>query len=151
MNIIRDINLFLHVIATVIWIGGIIFLYFVGPSMRALKIPDGNKLIRIMNLRFRKLSYMAVAVIVITGIGNLSFYGGPGNPFAIVMHHKVLMWKLLLVVLMLIIKLFHDFVAGPKAAAAKEQGDPRWWLAADILGKLNLFIGLTVVYLALML
>ena len=138
----RQIILYIHSLSAVTWIGGIIFLAVIGPFLRSQDPTQGRLFLRTLALRFRDLSWIAVILLVITGVINLFYWRWVFVP--------ILHVKLLLVVLMILVKVLHDFVVGPKASA-KPDPNTVWWKGAMFLGRLNLLLGLVVLYLALLL
>lgn len=156
MEWLRQLTLFLHLLAAVTWIGGNIFLAAVGPYLRALSPSQGSQLLRAMGLRFRDLSWIAVLVLIGTGVSNLAFLKAFANLSAFLTIHPALSWKLGLVALMIVIKILHDFVVGPRAVVATTANPdhpkkPKIWWTALWLGRLNLLLGLLVLYLAILL
>lgn len=154
--------LYLHVLAVVIWIGGIIFLTLMGPLLRVgaigrmrLESPfpplmkeeqKGNSPVNWkIARRFRNVSWIAVLVLVVTGMANLAYRGWVINP--------VLLTKLILVGFMIIIKILHDFIVGPKVGLYSNTPlqSALYWKTAFYLGRLNLLLGLVVLYIALLL
>jgi putative copper export protein len=136
----RQINLYIHVISAITWIGGIIFLTLVGPALRSKDPTEGREFLRTMAIKFRDYSWIAVILLITTGVVNLYYWQWTFGP---IMHAK-----LGLVLLMIIVKFLHDFVIGPKAAADYTPGSTSW-KGAMLLGRTNLVLGLSVLYLAL--
>jgi putative copper export protein len=65
---LATVRLFLHVLAATVWVGGQLSLAGLVPGLRALS-PDAP---RIVARRFNQIAWPAVAVLVLTGIWNLT-------------------------------------------------------------------------------
>lgn len=156
-------SVWLHIIAAVVWVGGTLFLVLV--LVPAIRQPQfgafAPALIRFTGQRFRWVSWICFGIFLTTGIVNLVVRGIGYDE----LRHAVF-WqgsfgrtlgiKLVLVLVILWISAFHDFVLGPRAAAAWE-ADPtsaatqRLRKRAVQLGRLNLVLALAVVALGSML
>jgi len=114
------LNLWLHILAAVIWIGGMLFLSLV--AVPVLRQVDSRllraDLVRKMALRFRRLVWLCIAVLILTGIVNVAYYGNttPGSPYL-----KVLGIKLGLVAVLVALGMTYDFIIGPRAARAQSR------------------------------
>jgi len=149
----NHIVLFLHILAAVTWIGGLIFLATIGPLMRSMSQEGGSKFLHQIGKRFKYTSWIAVVVLLTTGIENLRFLGAFSNFGAFMQANPAMLWKLILVIVMVIIKILHDFVIGPKAKELlKMPGgkDTSTWKASIYLGRANMILGIIVLYLAVM-
>src|SRR5438876_4792769 len=111
------LNLWLHVLASVIWIGGMLFLSLVAvPVLRQVDSPLLRAdLFRKMAQRFRRLVWICIVVLILTGIVNVAYYGNTstGSPYL-----KVLGIKLGLVGVLVALGVADDFIIGPRAARA---------------------------------
>lgn len=119
-------NVTVHVLAALLWLGGMFFLAAVGaPVLRAVEPPLlRQQLFRMLGTRFRRAGWLAIALLVATGVGNLYFRGW--------LHASVLgdaaFWrggtgtalgvKLACVATMIALSAVHDFVLGPRAGRA---------------------------------
>ena len=144
---------FVHLVAAVVWVGGMVFLAAVGPAIRRLDAPSSSALFRAMGLRFRDISWAAVAVLVATGIANLAFLGAFPDLVGFLAANPLLAWKIAVVALMIAVKTVHDFIVGPRASAAAAANPGMAarlpvWKAAMALGRLNIVLGVIVLYLA---
>jgi putative copper export protein len=163
---VRDlylVSVYLHLLCTAIWIGGMLFLVLVvvpvlrRPELRA----QAPALFAITGLRFRSVGWATLIALVATGLvqlawrlGGLSALGDAtwwSLPFG-----RILGIKLTLVALSLSIAAVHDFWIGPRASALleHESGSPRaerWRAGASWLGRINLLLGLGIVALAVVL
>ena len=152
------LNVTVHVLAALLWLGGMFFLGVVGaPVLRRVEPPALRAaLFKDLGLRFRGVGWIAIAVLLVTGVGNLWFRGllswavlGSARFWATSYGH-VLAWKLVAVAAMLVISALHDFVLGPAASAARA-GTPealRWRRWAALLARVNALVGLVVVIAA---
>jgi len=148
------LNLWLHFLAAVIWIGGMLFLSLVAvPVLRQVDSPLLRAdLFRKMAWRFRRLVWICLAVLILTGTVNVAFYGDTtqGSPYL-----KVLGIKLGLVAVLVAMGVAHDFIIGPRAARAQSR-DGLLPTGADLLmvqlapwvGRLNLLLGVIILVLA---
>ncbi len=113
----------IHVLAAFLWLGGLFFLAAVGaPVLRRLEPAELRaRLFRGIGERFRLVGWIAIAVLVLTGLGNLHFrgllrmevLGDPG--FWAQPYGRTLAWKVGLVTAMVGLSALHDFVLGPRA------------------------------------
>jgi len=152
-------NVTLHVLAAMLWLGGMLFLGIVGaPVLRAVEPPAlRQQLFQQLGLRFRSVGWSAIAVLVVTGIVNLFYRGwlqwdgvlGDARFWRTAVGHALAM-KLVAVVMMVVVGLVHDFVLGPLAGAATP-GSPRAMTLrrrAALLARANALLGVIVVVAA---
>jgi putative copper export protein len=125
---------FLHLLAASVWVGGYVLFSWAAPALRR-RGPEGAQAFRVLGLRFRGLSWLAVAVLVGTGLVFLLSGWDPAQP--------VLRDKLGLVGLAVALKAAHDFWAAPAAARGAL---PTGWATA--LARANLVVLLAVLYFA---
>jgi uncharacterized membrane protein len=132
----------LHVLAAVTWIGGMIFIALVlVPVTRRLGDPAlRTRLVHQVGVRFRTVGWIALGLLVLTGLGNLW-----QRPYLLTAPR--LHWKLGLVALALILSVLHDFVLGPRAGLPG--ADPALRTRASWLARVNLLVVLLVVALGL--
>lgn len=117
----------LHVLAAVVWLGGIAFLALVGaPVLRRLDdVALRQRLFDALGQRFGLVGWAAVALAVASGLGLLALRGW----LAPSLLGDAAFWrsaggaalgaKLAAVVTMLGVTAWHDFVDGPRASAAR--------------------------------
>jgi putative copper export protein len=132
----------LHVVAAMVWVGGMLFVALVlVPALRRLDDPPLRaRLIHEVGLRFRTVGWVALGVLVVTGVANLWLFPHLiGSP----RFHA----KLGLVVLALTLAGLHDFVLGPRAGAPG--ADPALRRRASWLARVNVLVVLAVVALGL--
>ncbi|MDR7482865.1 MAG: CopD family protein [Armatimonadota bacterium] len=160
-----QVVVFLHLLATVVWIGGMVFLALVAiPPLR--RLPDAQRaaLVTAMGMRFRVVGWVAIVVLIATGTLTLAYRGVSWEavttgrlwetPFG-----RILAWKLAFVGAMLVLSALHDFVIGPASTRLAQAGydstppqPHRQALAlrrlAAWIGRLNLLLALGALLLA---
>ena len=149
----------LHLLAALFWLGGMFFLGVVGaPVLRAVQPPAlRQKLFHDLGQRFRGAGWIAIGVLVATGLfilharGLLHWSGVLGAPaFWATTLGRSLAVKLLAVTTMIVVSAVHDFVLGP-AAGRTEPGTPQAIALrrrAALLARVNALVGLVVVVAA---
>lgn len=149
--------LWLHLLAAMVWIGGMLFLALVlMPSLRGLEDPKlRSQLVHVVGRRFRTVGWIAIGVLIVTGILNVMRLGV--SPIALLdtRFGAILGLKLTLVSVMLILSGVHDFILGPKLTSSnptpgstESEGLRR---TVVMLARVNLLIGIIIVLLGLML
>jgi len=132
----------LHVLAAITWIGGMLFIALVlVPVTRRLEDAAlRTRLVHAVGLRFRTVGWIALGVLVATGLLNLW-------RFPSLLYTPRFQWKLGLVALTLILSAFHDFVLGPRAGAPG--ADPGARGRASWIARANVLVVLVIVLLGL--
>ncbi len=132
----------LHVLAAATWLGGMLFIALVlVPVTRRLEDPRlRTRLVHELGLRFRAVGWIAIGVLVATGLVNLWLF-----PF--LLDSPRFHWKLGLVILALVLSAFHDFVLGPRAGAPGAH--PATRVRASWLARINVLVVLAIVMLGL--
>ncbi|MEX2610518.1 MAG: DUF4149 domain-containing protein [Gemmatimonadota bacterium] len=152
------LNVTIHMLAALFWLGGMFFLAVVGaPVLRTVEPPELRaELFRRLGTGFRTAGWVAIGVLVVTGTLNLWFRGFlswdvlSSGAFWSTPWGTALAWKLVAVTLMLLFQGIHDFVHGP-AASRVAPGTPaatRMRRRAALLARANAFLGLIVVIAA---
>lgn len=152
------LNVTLHVLAALLWLGGMFFLAAVGaPVLRRVEPPAMRaELFRRLGEQFRAVGWVAIGVLVVTGIGNLYFRGllraelWTSAEFWALPYGRALAWKLATVGVMLAVSALHDFVLGP-AAGRVDPGTPRAQRLrrqASWLARVNALVGVVLVVAA---
>lgn len=155
-----QLSVFVHILGAIVWIGGMLFLALVAvPALRPLPGPERGRLLGRLGERFRLVGWVAIALLLATGVANSAFRGvtwesvASGRLFES-RFGQLLAIKLGLVIAMLILSLVHDFIIGPAGVRALEQPAAgaaevaRLRRQASWLARLNLLLGLVVVGLA---
>ncbi|HEX2167217.1 MAG TPA: DUF4149 domain-containing protein [Longimicrobiales bacterium] len=152
------LNVTLHVFAALLWLGGMFFLAIVGaPVLRSVEPPELRAMLfRRLGERFRRVGWIAIIVLLITGTLNLHFRGmlspdvlGSADYWSTRFGHA-LAWKLGAVAAMLIVQAMHDFLIGPSAGRLM-RGSPEALVArrrAALLARSSAILGIVVVIAA---
>jgi putative copper resistance protein D len=152
------VNVTVHVFAALFWLGGMFFLAAVGaPVLRKVE-PAALRasLFEALGRAFRTSGWVAITVLLLTGVGNLYFGGmlaegvmsAPG--FWATPYGRALLWKLGAVIGMVGVSAVHDFVLGPRAGRI-QPGTPeaaRTRRQAALLARFNALLGIIVVIAA---
>jgi uncharacterized membrane protein len=145
----------LHVLAALVWLGGMLFLAMVGaPVLRQAEPALRQRLFTDLGARFRTVGWWSIGILVVTGLANLYFRGllrwdgvlGSGAFWASATG-SALAVKLVAVAVMLAIEGVHDIVVGP-AAGRVAPGSPeamRLRRRAALLARASTIIGIVVV------
>ena len=151
-------NVTVHVLAAMLWLGGMLFLAAVGaPVLRTVEPAALRaRLFEELGRRFRGVGWACIGVLVGTGLLNLHFAGvfrggrwldgafwGSG-------YGRALAWKTAAVGAMITFSALHDFWLGPRAsrlvpgspAALAARGRSAW------LARINALVGVAVVVAA---
>lgn len=148
----------IHVLAAMLWLGGMLFFGIVGaPALRAIEPPAlRQRLFQELGRRFRTVGWSAVATLVTTGVLMLAARG--------LLHWRVLgsadFWrttfgatlafKLAAVTTMIVVSAVHDFLHGPAAGRATP-GSPTaiaMRRRAALLARANALVGILLVLAA---
>jgi copper resistance protein D len=152
-------NVTVHMLAAMLWLGGMFFLGIVGaPVLRTIE-PVGlrQRLFQQLGTRFRVAGWWAIGTLVVTGTINLYYRGwlhwdgvlGAAEFWRTGVGHA-LAWKLIAVAAMISVSLVHDFVVGPHAGRAAS-GSPQSVALrrrAALMARANALLGVVVVIAA---
>ena len=132
----------IHVLSAITWIGGMLFIALVVvPVARRLDDPAlKRRLIQQLGMRFRTVSWIALVLLVLTGLLNLW-----AHPFLLTSPR--FLWKLGLVIWSLMLSALHDFVVGPRAGAPDAADAAR--LRASWIARINMVVAIVIVLLGL--
>jgi putative copper resistance protein D len=155
------VSMWLHLAAAIVWIGGLAFISLVlVPTLRSPELrPQALALLRTAGGKFQRIAYASFVTLAATGVGNLYFkFGGSLDLGALwpTPYGRLLAVKVTLVVAIVALSLYHDFVVGPRAARALE-ADPASAAARSLrrqaswIGRINALLSLVVMTLALLL
>lgn len=158
MRLLYMLSVYLHILAAVVWVGGMAFLVLiVVPYLRSGDRAAAARVLSATGLRFRTVGWVCFVLVLVTGSFNLwsrgvrltSFadHGWLATPFA----HAVL-YKLTVFASVLLVSAVHDFWLGPRATAllARDPTAPRaasMRRAASLLGRANVLLALLLVAL----
>lgn len=162
MNLLYLLSVWIHILAAMVWIGGMLFLVLVVvPWLRSGQRTQAADFFRETGPRFRNVGWTCFAVLVITGSFNLWVRGVRWANFVepqwlTSSFGKTVLAKLGVFVVVLLVSALHDFVVGPRATRAIAT-DPRSVAAqrerrrASLLGRMNVVFALVLVALGVML
>jgi len=146
MNSWYYISVWLHIIGASFWIGGMLFLPFVLlPGIK--NHPDRKNLLMATGLKFRFYGYIVLAMMLITGLFNISLRGinFSFDFFILTRYGQLVELKIILFVLMITISLMHDLIVGKKAIEQMENKNVK--LIARWTGRRLLLISLIMAYI----
>jgi copper resistance protein D len=105
----------LHVLSASVWVGGTVALVFVGvPAIRTLEGEARATAMRTLGRRWRPLGWSAMAVAVLSGLWLTELNGGFTREALETDFDRTLILKSVLVALLVVGALLHDFVLGPR-------------------------------------
>ncbi|HEX5074654.1 MAG TPA: DUF4149 domain-containing protein [Gemmatimonadaceae bacterium] len=149
-------NVTIHVLAAMLWLGGMLFLGVVGaPVLRSLEPAElRQRLFHQLGLRFRAVGWWSIGVLLVTGLVNLHYRGwlhwsgvlGAGDFWRTPPGHALFV-KLVAVAAMLVVSAVHDFVLGPRAGRATPGSAAAIGLRrrAALLARINALLGVVLV------
>jgi putative copper resistance protein D len=157
----------IHVLSAFIWLGGMFFIALVAvPILRKIEPPaKRNEILSITAKRFRFVSWIAISVLLVTGLLNAINHGvtidliSTGALFSSYFG-KVLTVKVTLVFIMVVLSAIHDFFLGPQLTDLMSSGlsNPdsleslkRRRQYVSWLARANVILGILVVACAVML
>jgi uncharacterized membrane protein len=131
-----------HVVSAITWVGGMLFIALVlVPTSRTLGDATlRTRLIQDSGQRFRRVAWIALAVLILTGLLNLWL-----QPF--LLRSPRFQGKLALVGMALLLSAVHDFVLGPRAGLPGAHPSVR--LRASWVARLNVLVALAIILLGL--
>lgn len=155
------VNVTAHVFAALLWLGGMFFFALVGaPVLRKVEDPALRRdLFRVLGEQFRRVGWIAIGVLLVTGTLNLWFRGmltwavlGDAS-FWGSRYGAALAWKLGSMAVMLVVQAVHDFVVGPASSAAEPDSprSVRLRRQAALLARLSALAGTVLVVAAVQL
>lgn len=153
------LSVYVHLLAAVVWVGGMVFLVLVlVPVLRGRPFGEiQTQLLYRIGMQLRRVGWVALALLVITGLTNLWLRGiAPAELLNADLYRgrwgRALLAKLALVASVLAISAAHDFWVGPRAIALMEadagacarsmRRRARW------MGRLTLLLSLGILWLA---
>src|SRR5262245_56389864 len=110
----------LHLLAAIVWVGGSLMIPLVVTPVLRRRFPPEQRieLLSAMGTRFRTIGWIALAVLVLTGMRRaaIMFSGAPDpwQAFTTTPYGRTLMAKLILVAGIIVFQSVHDFVLGPR-------------------------------------
>ena len=151
------VNPWLHIFAATVWVGPQVFLFAVAvPALRTVAdVKERARLMRLITTRFGYLAWGAMAVLVVTGIGNI--FEEDDRTF--LWDHNwgvILQVKITLVVLTILLTAVHSFVIGPRMLAMQESVTDEAQIASMrrtsiIISSVNAVLALGILFCAALL
>jgi uncharacterized membrane protein len=154
--VLGSANLWLHLFAASVWVGGMIFFLFVfGPAVHSLAPAERGRALNHGRESFQTLSWVAILFLFFTGALNVYFRFAPGAGQLGAGYTTILAIKLSLFVAMIFHHSLQAFKYGPRLASAKiENTGGEWpeplvaaWKKWFTLLKINLTLGVIVLLL----
>ena len=143
-------SIWLHIIAAIFWIGGMLFLTLViAPFLKEIEDPkERSRIYQVVGTRFRFWGWIAIVLLLVTGPLNLHLMGIPlgrlfDGSFYEGSYGRTLITKLSFVTLIVTTSFLHDFVFGPRARNSLFYSNISRWI-----GRGNLFMALFIAFLA---
>lgn len=155
------LSVFIHILSAIFWIGGMLFTaaVLVPASRHKLLKNKKGQFFTLIGKKFSRISWILFIVLIITGITNLLTRGYDwqtllSSVFWESNFGSILAIKLSLFGIVLLVSGIHDFYAGPKAAKLldeqpESEKTDRMRKLSSWLGRLNLLLGIAVLYYAL--
>ncbi len=141
------LSVWIHLVVAMFWIGGMLFLTFIiGPFLKGVEsAEERSRIYQIVGTRFRFFGWISIILLLITGPLNFYFMGIRfkdilSAPFYNSGYGKALIIKLLLVAVIVLSSLMHDFVMGPLSRDSQ-----RLSTISRYIGRANLIIALLIV------
>ncbi len=160
-SIIYKTAVFIHILSAIFWIGGMLFTAAVLVPATRHKVLKPNKgvLFSVIGKRFSRISWILFLVLILSG---LTLLWARGFTTAVLLNGQfwqshfgeTLFIKLILFAIVIIISGLHDFWLGPKAVQLmnEEPNDKttkRYRKATSWIGRINLLLGLLILYFAI--
>lgn len=146
------VSLFLHIFCAAFWIGGMLFLPIV--LLPSIKDEDNRRAILYRTgIRFRLFGWIALGVLLVTGLTNMVLKGFPVTPEFFLSEGigRYLGYKLLIFIAILLISGVHDFYLGGKAIGEEEgNGNETLRVIARWSGRINLILALLAAFLGIL-
>lgn len=146
-EIILAASHWVHLIATVVWIGGIVFILFVAiPSAKQVLGPEAGKLMGDISKRFTPIANYCIIFLLVTGIiltalnKQLSEIESVRNNWTL-----FLIMKHVLVLGMIVVHFYRGLILAPKIARTESAGQKASLQRLSLnLVKVNFCLGLLV-------
>lgn len=141
----------IHLIATVIWVGGIVFILFIAiPSARHVLGAEAGKVMGEISKRFTPLTNYSIVLLVITGV----VLAGLSKEFHVIRALEnrwtiTLVLKLISVFIMISIHFYRGLVLAPKIGRTVSEAEKTALQKLSLnLVKVNFALGLAVLLLS---
>ena len=115
-----------HLLSATVWVGGTIALVFVGvPAIRKLEGEARATAMRALGRRWRPLGWSAMGVAIVSGLWLTDLHGGFDSGALSTRFDRTLILKSVLVALLVVGALIHDYVLGPRLQREMRAGEPQ--------------------------
>jgi putative copper resistance protein D len=115
----------LHVLSASVWVGGTVALVFVGvPAIRKLEGEARATAMHALGRRWRPLGWSAMAVAILSGLWLTELNGGFNRAALETDFDRTLIVKSVLVALLVLGALLHDYVLGPRLQRELGESNP---------------------------
>ena len=150
-EIILVVSYWLHLTATVVWIGGIAFILFIAiPSAKQVLGADAGKLMGEISKRFTPIANYSIIFIIVTGVALTGFnkqfsgIGNVGNSWSL-----TLIMKHVLVFVMVAVHFYRGLILAPKIARTETVSEKTSLQKLSLnLVKVNFCLGAIVLLLS---
>lgn len=121
-----DVLRIVHVLAASVWVGGTVALVFVGvPAIRTLEGEARATAMRTLGRRWRPLGWSAMGLAILSGLWLTDEHGGFDSAALSTDFDRTLMLKSVLVALLCVGAVVHDYVLGPRLQRELRSGAPQ--------------------------
>lgn len=151
------INPWIHIFAATVWVGPQVFLFAVAvPAIRTVAdTKERARLMRLITTRFGYLAWAAMAVLVVTGIGNVYEQDDLDGLFE-ANWGVIFQVKMTLVIITVVLTALHSFVIGPRMLRAQESVTDETQIASMrrfsiIISAVNALVALAILFCAALL
>jgi uncharacterized membrane protein len=149
-GVIVVISYWLHLVATLIWIGGIFFILFIAiPSAKQVLGADAGKLMGEISKRFTLLVNYSIAFLALTGIALISLNRAPLAGEIFEKRWMIIAIKHIVFLAMIIIHFYRGLVLAPKIGKAASSAEKANLQKLSLsLVKVNFGLGLITLLLS---
>lgn len=126
MNLLDGLVLAVHLVGASVWVGGSLLLGVVAAAIGASRDPARAALVAEVGRRLARVMWPALAIAVLTGFYNLTWFLPPGATLA---SQPVLAAKFVTVGVVIAAAGLHTFVLGPRLRRRRERGEAEPTLA----------------------
>ncbi len=162
MHLAYVLAVFLHILAAIVWVGGMASLMLVlVPWLRRGERAQAAVFLRETGTRLSKIGWVCFAVLAVSGSFNLWLRGVRwhsfiSRDFLASPLGRIVVVKLLLFLTIVGLSAVHDFVIGPRATQLLQQAPQsaeaeKLRALAGRLGRLNALLALLIVFVAVLL
>ena len=145
----KTIISFFHLLATVIWIGGMAyFILILSPSLIAIEPPQREKLTAMAAKRFAITAWICILVLIITGLlmTPKGIYFNLHETFGLLINIKILLFIIMLVVGIIVATVLFPIMKklSPKPGEKPSAGFIKIQKRMSLLALINLILGILI-------